>query len=76
MKWLKWKIDIYINIYIYIYIYIYIFIYIYINIYIYIYIYIYISAGNRGNFAARLLGKIAERLIDYNRLFGSSLDTQ
>ena len=29
------------------------------------------SAGNRGNFAARLLGKIAERLIDYNRLFGS-----
>ena len=23
------------------------------------------SAGNRGNFAARLLGKIAERLIDY-----------
>ena len=43
---------------------------------IYIYIYIYISAGNRGNFAARLLGKIAERLIDYNRLFGSSPDTQ
>ena len=35
-----------------------------------------ISAGNRGNFAARLLGKIAERLIDYNRLFGSSPDTQ
>ena len=29
------------------------------------------SAGNRRNFAARLLGKIAERLIDYNRLFGS-----
>ena len=23
------------------------------------------SAGNRGNFAARLLGKIAERLNDY-----------
>ena len=30
-----------------------------------------VSAGNRRNFAARLLGKIAERLIDYNRLFGS-----
>ena len=31
----------------------------------------YSSAGNRGNFAARLLGKMAERLIDYNRLFSS-----
>ena len=29
------------------------------------------SAGNRSNFEDRALAEIAERLIDYNRLFGS-----
>ena len=34
------------------------------------------SVGNREKFPARLIVRIAERLIDCNRLFGSLPDTQ